>query len=265
MNYFSGSNIHIKNGRKMVAPSTDLYMENKELRLARNNHTMGEVMALDIDDECLHVKCSEVDDFIHNLIKTESLRRRNAQKDKRIKELKSKIDIRIKEPKAAAPPKKDFAKDKEISEKDSAAKEKVEKPPTPADPNFNKSYTEVLYKKKGDVKRISKLIEQANTVTTIKKKPTKMLADEISEVQQEVTSITGDESKVFLSQLTTSNQDQSVMSRSEMKKRFTKLLSNMNSRALEREIPAYKEAFPQLVDSEIMPLKVHKSSFKKLN
>ena len=45
---------------------------NQELRLARNNHTMAQVMDLDINDECLHVKCSEVNEFIHGLVKTES-------------------------------------------------------------------------------------------------------------------------------------------------------------------------------------------------
>ena len=51
-----------------------------------------------------------------------------------------------------------------------------------------------------------------------------------------------------MSQIT--SNDQSLMSREELKKKFTKMVTNMNSRALEREIPIYKEAFPQLVESD---------------
>ena len=39
------------------------------------------------------------------------------------------------------------------------------------------------------------------------------------------------------------------------------MIDGMNGRELEREIPAYKEAFPgRMFDSEIKPLKLHSRS-----
>ena len=39
----------------------------------------------------------------------------------------------------------------------------------------------------------------------------------------------------------------------------------MNSHAIEREVPVYREAFPSYFDKDIKLLKVHKKSFNKLN